>query len=197
MTDISIQSLILIGGGGHAKVVYDALKAQGGTLSGYIDPNASTWLQQYGVPMLTEAQLTERLGTHPKLVMGFVGLNCDSLERRYTALERHMEQGAVFPIIIHPSAVISPSAMISPGVQVMAGAVINSHARIGEGAIINTGAVVEHDAQVGAGVHIAPRAVVLGGAQVGEISYIGSGAVIVQQTVVARKTFVKALRVHK
>ena len=191
---MSAHSFILIGGGGHAKVVYDAITASGGVVTAYTDPKPSSWLEDVGLPRLTDEALDKALCDSQALALSFVGLDCPSLERRYALMVRYGTK-ASFPAIIHPSAVVSPWAKLSPGVQVMAGAIINAYAHIGAGAIINTRAVIEHDAHIGEGVHIAPGAVVLGAARVGEASYIGSNAVIVQNVTVKAKTFVKAASV--
>ncbi len=187
--------LILIGAGGHAGSIVDALA--GAALTAYADPKACDWLDKAGVKHLTDEQLATSLPKHAQLIMGYVGLTCDALEKRLRVLRQFTRQGAVFPPIVHPSAIVSPSATIGTGAQVLAGAIINSRARIGEGAVINSGAVIEHDAIIGPGAHIAPRAVVLGGAQVGDTAFIGSGAVVIQNSIVAPGSFTKAQSVAK
>lgn len=191
------MTVYLIGAGGHAKVLADILDASKIKIAGYIDPKPSNWLNERGVPQISEAELEKLLPSHPQLIMGFVGLNCVELEKRLQILENYMRKGAVFPSLVHPSATISPYAKIANGVQIFPNAVVNSHAIIEAGAIINSGAIIEHDAYIEAGAHIAPRATVLGGAKVGKCAYIGSGAVIIQNASVPEKTFVKALSFSK
>jgi sugar O-acyltransferase (sialic acid O-acetyltransferase NeuD family) len=188
--------IYLIGAGGHAKVLADILEARNKKLVGYVDPKAAIWLEKRGVPKISEEELADLIPNHSELIIGFVGLDCVALAKRLKMLENYTKQGAGFPSIIHPSAVVSPYATIAQGVQIFPNAVVNSYAIIEEGAVINSGAVVEHDAHIESGVHIAPRATVLGGAKVGSCAYIGSGAVIIQNAVLAEKSFVKAGFVH-
>lgn len=185
-------NFILIGAGGHAKVLLDMIKP-----IAYVDPHPNAWLDTMGAKHMSDAELTALLPQKPSLVMGFVGLTCEALSKRYALMQDYARRGAQFPALIHPAAIASPSSIIHDGVQVLPGAVVNAHAVLKEGVVINSGAVVEHDAVIGSGAHIAPRASVLGSANVGECAFVGSGAVIVQNALVASQHFVKALTVHR
>jgi len=185
--------LILIGAGGHAKVVLDALASHGKTITHYVDTNTPDWLS---AKAMSEEELQALLPQSPECIMGFVGLSVDALSRRLAMLRAYQAQGARFPVITHTSAIISPHAKIAAGAQVMAASVINAYATIAEGVVINTAATVEHDTTIRAGSHIAPRAVVLGGASIGECCFIGSNAVVIQEANVPSQTFVKAQSVH-
>lgn len=187
--------IYLIGAGGHAKVLADILEARNEKLVGYVDPKAAIWLEERGVPRISEEELAGLMPNHPELIIGFVGLDCVALAKRLKMIEDYTKKGSVFPSIIHPSAVVSPYATIAQGVQIFPNAVVNGYAVIEAGAVINSGAVVEHDAYIESGVHIAPRATVLGGAKVGSCTYIGSGAVVIQNAIVPAQEFVKALTV--
>lgn len=189
--------LIFIGGGGHAKVLYDTVLAQNRVLYGYVDKNPQEWLDEQKIKHINDSDLATLIVNKPELFIAFVGLDCASLEKRVTMMKDFHSKGAYFTPLIHPTAIVSKRAAISIGVQILPYAVVNSGAVIGEGAVINSGAIVEHDAVIGAGVHVAPRAVVLGGANVGDCSYVGSGSVIVQNSVVPPSSFIKALTVYK
>lgn len=191
------KPLILIGAGGHAKVVVDALASQKKPLAAYVDPTPAPWLEAMGVKRMTDAELDALLPTSPELVIGFVGLTTDALERRLDLMRQYRTKGAFFPAIIHASATIGSSVSIGFGAQILAASVINPFAAIKDAAIINTAAIIEHDAIIGEGAHIAPRAVVLGNARIGDTSIIGSNAVVIQGSIVKARSFVKALSVHK
>lgn len=195
MSTASRSPLILIGAGGHAKVLVDCMLAANWQLDGYVDDESKPWLEALGAPRLTESQLENNL-KGARLVIGFVGLSCAALQRRLEIMKDYESKGATFPVLAHPSAIVSTQAQIGAGVQILPGAIINSHAVIGEGAVINTAAVVEHDASIEAGVHMAPRSVALGASKIGRCAYIGSGAVIIQNVSVEPAEFVKALAVR-
>lgn len=189
--------LIFIGGGGHAKVLYDTVLAQNRVLYGYADQKPQQWLDELNIKYISDADLSSLVVNKPELFIAFVGLDCESLKKRITMMKDYHAKGAYFTPLIHPTAIVSKRATIPIGVQILPYAIVNSGAVIGEGAVINSGAIVEHDAVIGAGVHVAPRAVVLGGASVGECSYIGSSAVVVQNSVVPPGSFIEALTVYK
>jgi sugar O-acyltransferase (sialic acid O-acetyltransferase NeuD family) len=186
------KSLILIGAGGHAKSIWDAIHSQGLTLTAYVDPESKPWLDSLGIHRIEESSLAEQLQDAPQLIMGFLGLDTNSLAKRQRKMEDYRSRGAIFPVIAHTSTIISTNARIDAGVQLMAGSIVNGFATIEPGAVINTRAIVEHDVRIGVGSHIAPGATVLGGAIVGACCYIGSNAVVIQNSTVAPCTLVKA-----
>lgn len=194
---MSAEKIILLGGGGHAKVVGDALVASGYNIVGYVDPKASPWLDKAKVAHVDEKDFLAMLAQKPPCVAAFLGLDCAALERRFGIISEALKNGAQFPPVVHPSAIVSPSARLGKGVQVLQGAIVNADAQLADGVVVNTGAVVEHDVIVGAGSHVAPHATVLGGVKLGEFSYVGSGSVVIQNSVVPARTLIKALSVHK
>lgn len=189
--------LIFIGGGGHAKVLYDTVLAQNRVLYGYVDKNPQEWLDEQKIKHINDADLATLIVNKPELFIAFLGMDCESLQKRVAMMKDFHAKGAYFTPLIHPTAIVSKKATLSIGVQILPYAIVNSGAVIGEGAVINNGAIVEHDAIIGAGVHVAPQAVVLGNANVGDFSYVASGSVIVQNSIVPPGSFIKPLTVHK
>ena len=100
--------------------------------------------------------------------------------------------GYGFRQVIHPVAIIASDCILGEGVQVMAGAVVNTGTKIAENSIINTGAVVDHDCVIGSHVHIAPGATLSGGVQLGDGSHIGTGATVIQGISIGRNALVGA-----
>ncbi len=197
MTIDTKKPLILLGAGGHAKTVFDALAAQSLKLSAYVDPVSQDWIEALGVPAMPETDFTRLLIKNPQIIVAFVGLTPDALQHRLQMMHVYKTQGALLPAIVHPRAIVSPYASVAEGAQIGAGAIVNANATIGMGAVINSGAIIEHDAQIGSGAHIAPGAAILGGATIGDCAFIGSQALIVQASHVSAHQFVKAQTVHK
>ncbi|MDX1975783.1 MAG: hypothetical protein SFT92_08950 [Rickettsiales bacterium] len=195
MIDAS-RPLILIGAGGHAKSLQDALISQNLGFTHYVDVESKGWADENNIVRMHEEALAKLLASGPQLVMGFVGADVASLQKRLQLMRDYQSKGATFPAIIHASAIVSTKATLAAGINILAGAVLNGYSSLAEGVIVNTAAVIEHDAQIGAGTHIAPRSVVLGGAKVGDCCYIGSNAVMVQNSTVASNQFIKSLTVH-
>ena len=113
----------------------------------------------------------------------------DNASRRKEALAR---PDAVFPVLIHPDAVISPSAHIGCGTIVMAGVVVQADAVIGDHVILNTGCTVDHDCVIGDYAHIAPGAHLCGNVHVGDGALVGVGVGIAPNTDIAPWVLIKA-----
>jgi sugar O-acyltransferase (sialic acid O-acetyltransferase NeuD family) len=171
------ELLVLLGAGGHAKVVYDALA---GARVEVRDDNASL----EGKPFL-DTFIRTPIGTPAGAVHVAIGDN-----RARSAVAARMA-GKLFTVI-HPAAIVSARSAIEPGAFVAAGAVVAAAARIGECAIINHRAVVDHDCEVGRHAHIAPSATLGGGVKVGEGALVGAGAVVLPGITIGKWAIVAA-----
>jgi len=183
-----------LGAGGHAKVVIEILRAQGGfELVGLLDANPELHGKDVlTVPVLGDDALLPQLKakgvTHFFIGLGAVG----NQEQRRRLYERGIASGLTPVSAIHPSAVISPSATLGGGIIVMPQAVINAEARIGHNVIINTQAVVEHDCVIAEHCHIAPGVRIASTVRVGAGTHVGLGAVIRQLICVGRRVVIGA-----
>lgn len=172
--------VIIVGAGGHGRVLADALLAAGRTVAGFVDASpalhGSTIM---GLPVLGDDHRLAA-GDHPEadLVNG-VGGPVGGKVRREVQL-RLEGAGRRFAGVIHPSAIVSPWAEVDPGAQVLARAVVQAGATVGPGCIVNTGAIIEHDCRLEPFVHVAPGAVLCGGVRVGASSHVGAGSVVRQ-----------------
>lgn len=175
------RPVIIIGAGGHAAVVADALMACGIELLGLtdVDPRRHGSLV-LGSPVLGEDELVLSGYRQDEILLanGIGGIGATELRRKVQM--RLQQAGWRFMTVRHPSAIVAPSAQIGPGVQMLAGSIVQANARIGEGSIVNTGAVIEHDCEVGSFVHTAPRALLCGDVKVGSGSHVGAGSVVKQ-----------------
>ena len=163
------ETIVLIGGSGHARVIIDCIRASGGEVFGILDDGIPVGTAVLDVPVLGKVMDYENYKDHPFLMA--IGKN---------ALRRRIAEAmdVTWSTVVHPSAVVSPYAFLGEGTVVMAGAVINACARTGRHCIINTGAVVEHDNVLGDYVHISPNAALGGTVTVGDGTHIGIGACV-------------------
>jgi UDP-perosamine 4-acetyltransferase len=182
--------LIVVGGGGHAKVLISALLLLRKRMLGFVDVNLSM------PPLLDVANLgdDDAVFAHSpqdvRLVNGVGSIN--STIARQRIYEKFRERGYAFEPVIHPFAMVSPEVEIQAGVQIMAGAVVQPGTKLEEDAIVNTGACVDHDCLIEAHAHIAPRATLSGNVHIGRGSHIGAGATIIQGIKVGAASLVGA-----
>jgi acetyltransferase EpsM len=173
------HSLVIYGGGGHAKSLIDLIQTLDGyDIVGIIDDGLEPGLEVMEIPVLGGGQILSYLSARGvKLAVNAVG-GVGDIMSRVRIFHRIRDMGLSCPTLIHPSAVVEISSNLEEGVQVLPHAYIGSEARIGFGAIINTGAVVSHDCRLGAYANIAPGAMLAGGVIIGEAVLVGMGATI-------------------
>lgn len=189
---MSERPVIVVGAGGHARVVADALQASGCVVPGFVDPFIAPGTLVAGLPVLGNDAWLKTDGGYD-LANGVGGTGEASVRGRRRALQERLEAaGFSFVPVRHPSALVSPGADIGPGVQLMARCVIQTGVRIGAGAIINTGAIVEHGCQIGAFSHCATGAILCGDVSIGNDAHIGAGAVVRQGVALERGVVVGA-----
>ncbi len=190
---MSRQPLVMIGAGGHAKVLHALALTIGHTIVGVCDPQLVQQGQSHwrGVPVLGGDDALEQFDPAAVGLINGIGQLVASHARQdiYTRL---CQAGFNFPTLIHPAAWVAPTARLAHGVQVMAGVVVQPDCRIAENSIINTHASIDHDCDIGANVHIGPGATLCGEVCVQDRAFIGSGATIIQGLIVSTGAVVGA-----
>lgn len=161
--------LVIIGAGGHGKVIADNALKNGYTNICFLDDHATGVCM--GFPVAGTSTEIERFDDGTSDFIIGVGNN----EVRKKIAENN---DVNWVTLIHPSAQLAVNVSVGKGTVVMAGAVINACASVGNHCIINTGAIVEHDNVIEDYVHISPNAALGGTVTVGELSHIGIGAAV-------------------
>jgi UDP-perosamine 4-acetyltransferase len=172
--------VILIGAGGHAKVLLDTLNLLGITVSGVCDPLQPASGELSRLRWYANDDMVLHMNPTDTHVVNAIGSTSDTVKRN-NVCRKFKTIGFHFLSVIHPNSSVSQLDMdIGEGLQALAGSVINTSVSLGENVLINTHAVVEHDCTIGSHTHVASGAVVCGGCLVGENVHIGAGAVIKQ-----------------
>lgn len=173
------KPVIIIGAGGHAKVLADCLRLQRIPVLGALDKSFSTEREPSSLPILGDDSAIDAYPCDSvELVNGLGSVGDTSLRKKI--FDRFKQHGYAFRPVIHPSAIIARDCVLEEGVQVMAGAVINTGAKIAANSIINTGAIIDHECDIGRHVHIAPGVTLSGGVRVADGVHIGTGATVIQ-----------------
>ena len=161
-----MTSLLIIGAGGHGKVVADTAHASGYSDISFLD---DAWPEKTrngawnvrGKPAISQTPTFCAVGRN------------SARERLFTDFDLSNS-----PVLTHPSAIVSPSSHFGEGTLLVAGAIVNADARIGRGVILNTACSVDHDCEIDDFAHISPGARLAGGVTVGKRSWIGIGVVV-------------------
>jgi UDP-perosamine 4-acetyltransferase len=181
--------VVVIGAGGHAKVVIELIRAQGRyDVVGCTDREPERG-DVVGAPILGSDDVLPAL-YEQGVRHCFIALGDNALRRKVAAQVTAL--GFELVNAISPKAVVSPTARLGRGVAVMAGAVINAATVVEDLAIINTRAAVDHDCQIGEAAHVAPRAALAGGVRIGPRALVGAGATVVPGVSVGEATVIGA-----
>ena len=162
------MSVLVLGAGGHAKVLVATLQAMGETVAGCLDDAHSDQTNRVlGVPVVGPLSA---IASHDGLAV--IGIGSNAVRRQLV----ETYPGVRWVSVVHPLAVVHPSASVGVGTVVFAGVVVQPDAFVGRHAILNTHSTVDHDSRVGDFAHLAPGVNLSGGVTVAEGALVGVGA---------------------
>lgn len=182
---------VIIGAGGHGRVVLDILVNEGHqNIIGFLDSNHMLHGKRMdGVEVLGSVELLPELISNG--ISGAIVAIGDNGTRR-SFCDQVRQRGAQLLSAIHPSANIATNVSLGEGVVVAAGALVCAHSQIGDGTILNTGCIVDHETMIGTCCHICPGAKLAGRVTVEAGAFIGIGATVVQRVRIGHDAVVGA-----
>ena len=161
--------IVIIGAGGHGRVVADAARLNGYENILYLDDAEKCTVELAGktsdyVKYIDECDF-------------FVAIGNSVIREKIT--NTLISNGANVVSLIHPSAIIGSNVTIGIGTFVAPGAVINTGSTIGKGVIINTGSSVDHDCVIGDFCHISVGARIAGTVRIDHGTFLCAGATVI------------------
>ena len=171
--------LLILGAGGHTKVLLEALLRGQHKIIGVVTPNLDSGTNYLGVTVLGSDEAVFEYDTQEVLLINGVG-SLPGKQHRWNLSVTMREKGYRFGSVIHPNSIISTDVLFAEGVQLMAGTIIQPGCKIGRDSIINTGAQIDHDTIIGDQCHIAPGVTISGDVKVGNNVHIGTGVQVIQ-----------------
>jgi sugar O-acyltransferase (sialic acid O-acetyltransferase NeuD family) len=182
-----MEKVLILGAGGHAKVVVATLRAVGLEVVGVLDDDLRKVGQTlFGVPVLGNlADLSQYMGKPCIIAVG------DNSSRR-RLFEEWQWRRMIWRSVVHPSAFVDASATVGAGSVVLAGATVQVDVSIGSHCIVNTQASVDHDCNVGDFVHLAPGCRLAGNVTVEEGAFLGIGSSVIPGVTIGANAVVGA-----
>ena len=178
-----MSGLLILGAGGHAKVVAETALASGVASSvAFLDDRCTgldVCLPVLGWPVMGPLMMSLQAETAAQFDAAVVAIGHAAMRLHW--IQQLQDAGYHLPVLIHPTAWVSPSAQLGPASVVFAQVAVQAQVSIGSGAILNTCCSVDHDAQLADGVHLCPGSRLAGEVNVGVRSWIGIGASVIQQ----------------
>ena len=166
------RNIVIIGAGGHAKVIADIIEKSGDTVYGFLDDNKEAKL--YGYKYYGNIAECDKIAKENIDIYFIIAIGNNNIRKQISNT-----YNLNYCTLIHPSAVIGANVVIGKGTAVMANVVINPSTTIGSHCILNTGCIIEHDNKIDDYVHISPNATLGGTVNVGECTHIAIGATVI------------------
>lgn len=161
-----MKRLLIIGAGGHGKVVAEVAEDIGYEEIAFLDDNA---LEAIG-----KVSEIEKFKEQYRDV--FVGIGNNKL--RGELIQELQDCNYAVPVLIHPSAYVSRTAKICLGTVVGPKSIVNANSHIGVGYIISVGSIVDHDAKIGDCCHVNAGTIVKAGGKVESFRKLDVGEVV-------------------
>jgi len=164
------ELVVVLGAGGHGKVVISALLAAGIRVPCVLDDDRVKWgLEILGVPVRGPVSSGAE-----SCRVGVLGIGQNEGRKRFAE-----ELDFDWSTVTHPHTWVHPSVRLGEGSVVFAGAIIQPDTVIGRHVIVNTGALIDHDCEIGDYAHVAPGVQLAGGVKLGEGAFVGVGSCVV------------------
>ena len=143
--------LIILGAGGHAKVIADAvLKSKQFEIAGFLDDSTAVGTKvMNGYCVLGCIADIEKM----KSLTDFFVLGIGNIQIRKNIVQTWGER-VRWATIFHPAVSIAEGVELGRGTVVLANAVVNWGAKIGSFSIVDSGVIVDHECRVGDFVHL-------------------------------------------
>ena len=175
------KKIIIIGAGGHSKVIADIIEKSKDIVLGFLDDNKEKdeiIIKEKECKVIGKIEECVKIQEENKDIQFVIGIGDNktrkNIANRYNNLKYYTA--------IHPSSQIALDVEIGQGTVIMANTCLNTSAKIGKHCIINTASVIEHDNEINDYVHISPNATLCGTVKIGELTHIGAGATIKNNT---------------
>lgn len=182
---------ILLGAGGHAKVITDMLHRAGHHLVGLVD-NGTERKEIEGVGFMFQDDFLAHLEETGQLPFEAHGIILSIGHNGARARLNEMLGQFIGPAIIDPSAQIGPDSTIGKGTVIMPGARVGANVMVGDNCIINTGATVCDGVEMAPCVHTAPRTFLEANVHIGSVTLIGARSVVKQGVIIGEHVTVGA-----
>lgn len=175
------KPVVVIGAGGHAKVVVDALLLLGAKVLCLTDADPAKHGESVlGIPILGDDVMLSRYSPDEiHLALGIGSVKVSSVRRQ--VFEKMRKSGYRFMTIVHPNTSIGREVELKEGCQIMAGAIIQTGSVLGINVLVNTRASIDHDCRIGDHVHVGPGAILSGHVSLGSGCHVGCGATVIQE----------------
>lgn len=170
---------LILGAGGHSRVLIEALRTTGHEIVGVLAVDLKPGSELMGLPVLGGDDVVDQYDPEQIRLINGVGSIPGNTQRWHLA-ELMRNKQFQFGVVVHENITVAGDLCLAEGVQLMAGVTIQPGCKIGLDTIVNTGSLIDHDCEIGDHCHIAPGVTLSGNVQIGSNVHIGIGAHVIQ-----------------
>ena len=182
---------LILGGGGHSKVILDILLKEKYKTLGILDRAIPAGKRVLNVDVIgTEKVIEEDEITFEEIFIG-IGFHPKNKERSM-AFTRLKKMGLNISSVLSPQAYISKESNLGEGVHILTNASVHAGVQIADNSIVNTKSSIDHDSIIGKDCHLSPGSIICGNCSVGNNVYIGAGAVIINNISIGSNCLIAA-----
>jgi len=185
------KGLIMIGSGGHARVLASIIAKLGHRLD-YVSTQEKKITQKFkNIKHVTDSYIESDIDPNKYLLINGIGPNPYNNNRR-DIYKKFKDLSFNFATVISKDSLIDKDVKVSEGVQILDGVQINTGSKIGIGTVVNSKSSIDHDCDIGEHNNISPGVVICGGVKTSTQVYIGAGAVIANGINIYRNSVIGA-----
>lgn len=186
------MNVIIVGAGGHGRVVLDILRRYPGIKPvGFVDDDRNSHHTLIdGSPVLGDVGSLPALIPVHEVDGAIIAVGNNRV--RAELFERLKGLGLRLEKAIHPDALIARDVEIGEGTVIASGAIISTGTRVGNNVIINTGVIIDHDNVIEDHTHISPGATLAGKVTVKKYTHVGLGVTVIQDIAIGENATVGA-----
>lgn len=182
------KDVIIIGAGGHAKVIADIVKSSGDNLVGFLDDNMDIQGNVIFEDKIVLGTTKEEDIEKYKDNYFIIGIGSNRVRKLISEKYPNLK----WYTAIHPNAIIGTDVFVGDGTVIMAGVVINTGTSIGKHCIINTCSSLDHDNILEDYVHISPGSHLAGTVKISEGTWICAGVTVINNITIAKNNIIGA-----
>jgi len=186
------QRCVIVGCGGHGRVVLDILLNAGGfEIVGFVDSDRQLHGRRIdGLEVLGHPDDLPNIIQSLGIECGIIAIGHNGVRRAFA--DRAESWGLRLISAVHPSANLARNVRLGANIVIAAGSLVCAHCQIGDSVILNTGCIVDHETLIGTATHICPGARLAGRVIVESGAFVGIGATIIQSVRVGYEAIVGA-----
>ncbi|MEY0832277.1 acetyltransferase [Providencia alcalifaciens] len=186
----TIKDIYIIGSSGHASVVTELIEQLNEyKIIGFIDDYKESGEDFLNYKILGDLSYLIEISKTKKIN---VAIGVGDSNSRESIVNRLNNSNIIYPILIHPLAIVSKRSSIAKGTIILAKSIVSCNVTIGEHCLLNHACCIDHDSTIHNFVTLCPNVFLAGNVHIGSNTIIGLGSNIIEKIKIGENTYIGA-----